>query len=249
MNYFKIFMNEKEKFPGVSITISTYNQTKQIEEIVQKTLDQDYPKNKIEVIVIDDGSPDNTMEILKKFGKKIRVIQTYRKGRVQALNKAIKEAKFDFVCLSAGDIFFEKDFLKTIMSYFKSEKIAFVSPFSETGGNATVHRKKALIEAGLFDLNYNEPDPKSETETGWRDDTDLAFKEWDLGYKSIFTYAVAKFKHEHQAPANFKGKIKYVWGRIKNHRFDVLLYKKHPERAKEFLHISFGFWINPMRDF
>lgn len=227
----------------ISIIIATKNQASQLKECVDAALEQGYPKKDFEVIVMDDGSTDKAPEIIKKYGKKIKIVWNESAGRVLGLNKSIKMARFPFVCVSAGDIIFEKNFLKTIMSYFKSPEIGFVSPFHETGGNATVYSKKAIEEAGYFDPEFNEKG------TGFRDDTDLVFRIWDKGYKSIFTYDAARFRHEHKTPSSISGKIMYAWARIKIHRFDALLFKKHPERAKEFFDVKLGFIRNPWKDF
>jgi glycosyltransferase involved in cell wall biosynthesis len=227
-----------------SIIIATKNQAGELKECIDAAVKQDYPKKDFEVIVMDDGSTDKRQEeIIKAYGKGIKVVWNKGNGRVLGLNKSIKLARFPFACISAGDIIFRKDFLKTIMGYFTSEKIGFVSPFHETGGNATVYSKKAVMEAGYFDPEFNEKG------TGFRDDTDLVFRIWDKGYKGIFTYDTARFRHEHETPSSISGKLKYAWARIKIHRFDALLYKKHPERAKEFFDIKLGFIRNPLKDF
>jgi len=149
-----------------------------------------------------------------------------------------------FICLSAGDIYYKKNFVKTILKYFTKNEIAFVSPFSDSGGNATVWKSKVLKDLKGFDEDYNEQG------TGFRDDTDLAFRAFDKGYECVFTYKTANFKHEHSLKNDdLKSKLKYAWSRLKIHRFDPLLYKKHPKRSKAFFDIKLGFIRNPWKDF
>jgi len=226
--------------------IATKNQGKTIEKNVSLCLKQTF-KGKIKVLLVDDKSTDGSDKILIELANKnknVEFMSTKGRGRVKGLNKAIKKAKSKYLCLSAGDIFYEKDFVKTILSYFTDKKIAFVSPFSDTGGNATVWQTKVLQELRGFDEDFNEKG------TGFRDDTDLAFRAFDKGYKSIFTYKTAKFKHEHKLNIpTLRNKLKYGWSRLKIHRFDPLLYKKHPIRCKEFFDIKIGFLRNPKIDF
>ncbi|NJM51943.1 MAG: glycosyltransferase [Blastocatellia bacterium] len=59
--------------PKVSVIIPNYNYENFISATIESVLSQTY-KN-IEIIVIDDGSKDNSLEVLKKFGDKIRVVQ------------------------------------------------------------------------------------------------------------------------------------------------------------------------------
>jgi len=230
----------------ISIIIATKNQGKDLPDIVGRCLRQTFT-GKIEVILVDDNSNSESEAIgqgLAKKNKNVVFMSTKGLGRVKGLNSAMRKAKKEFICLSAGDIFLEKDFVKNILSYFKSEKTAFVSPFSNSGGNGTVWRKKVLDELKGFDEAFNEKG------TGFRDDTDLAFRAFDKGYEGIFTYKTAKYKHKHSLSKNdLKSKMKYAWSRLKIHRFDPLLYKKHPLRGKEFFDIKLGFIRNPRKDF
>jgi len=225
--------------PDVSIVIANYNQKETIRQAIASSIGQ--KGFRTEVLVADDQSTQKeVLEIYKKFGKKIILVQSERKGRIPLLNKAIRSARADFVCISAGDCIMEPEFLKKIMRFFGSERrIAFVSPFSETGGNCTVYRKKVLEEVKGFSEEY------SDGKTGFRDDTDLVFRIWDKGYESVFNY-VPKFKHEHKTPQAFLKKISYAWGRVKIHRFDALLLKKHPKRAAKFFDVRLGFLRNPL---
>ena len=83
----------------------------------------------------------------------------------------------------------------------------------------------------------------------YREDTDLVFRVKEAGYESKFVNA--KFIHEHKmdAPKGIMGLIKYGLERASYHKNDVLLYKKHPKSAKEFLGIKFGFLVDPTKDF
>src|SRR3989344_4745594 len=114
--------NIEKKLPGVSILVATKNQEKGIAECVQACLELDYPKEKLEVIAVDDDSSDGTKKVLESFGSSVKVCSEGF-GRIGKLNSAFEKARFDFVCVSAGDIIFARDFLKTIMKFFTQENI------------------------------------------------------------------------------------------------------------------------------
>ena len=76
-------------YPKVSIITPSYNQSQFIEETILSIKDQDYPN--IEHIVIDGGSTDGTIEILKKYGRLIWISEP-DKGQSDAVNKGIKIA-------------------------------------------------------------------------------------------------------------------------------------------------------------
>jgi glycosyltransferase involved in cell wall biosynthesis len=87
----------------VSVIIPAYNAAKTIEKTLQSVMDQDYPS--LEIIVIDDGSTDNTKDVVKNFSAKINYIYQINSGVSAARNNGYKHAKGDFIqYLDADDI-------------------------------------------------------------------------------------------------------------------------------------------------
>src|SRR3989344_775679 len=71
----RFFRHKIKKFePNVSVVIPAYNEEKNIEECVDSVFNSDYPKEKMEIIVVDDGSKDKTLRLLKKY-KKIKILR------------------------------------------------------------------------------------------------------------------------------------------------------------------------------
>ena len=83
-----------------------------IKETIISALSLDYPKNKFEIIVIDDGSKDKTYEIAKKFitdkSPKVRVLKKANGGKGSALNLGIKNSKAEIIVTMDADTFAEK---------------------------------------------------------------------------------------------------------------------------------------------
>jgi glycosyltransferase involved in cell wall biosynthesis len=77
--------------PLVSIVTPSYNQGRYIEETIQSVLSQDYPN--LEYIVVDGGSSDNTVEILKKYEGRLAWISEKDQGQADAINKGFRMAK------------------------------------------------------------------------------------------------------------------------------------------------------------
>ncbi|MCS7106304.1 MAG: glycosyltransferase, partial [Candidatus Aenigmarchaeota archaeon] len=114
-----------KKLPGISIIIPTYNEEKTIAKTLEKLKKINYPKNKLEIIVVDDGSEDKTYEIAKKFAsKRVKVFKKARKGKASALNFGIKKAKYEFVAVMDADSYLEKDTLKNCIKYFEKDVAA-----------------------------------------------------------------------------------------------------------------------------
>src|SRR5262245_8365472 len=82
--------------PGVTVIIAAYNEAKFIEATVRNKLTQDYPADKLEVIVVSDSSEDGTDDIVARLAQAGRVRlfrQTPRQGKTSALNLAIGHAR------------------------------------------------------------------------------------------------------------------------------------------------------------
>lgn len=109
--------------PKISFVIATWNEEKTISGKLKNTLSLDYPKDKLEIIVIDSGSTDRTKDIVRKF-KKVRLItEKERKGKADALNKVFKKCKGDVVIISDSDCRLDKNILKKSMPYFSDSKV------------------------------------------------------------------------------------------------------------------------------
>jgi len=90
--------------PLVSICIPTYNSGKWIKDTIHSALAQTWDNK--ELIIVDDGSVDNTYEVIKKFeSDKVKIFRQENKGACAARNKALKGAKGDFIqWLDADDL-------------------------------------------------------------------------------------------------------------------------------------------------
>jgi glycosyltransferase involved in cell wall biosynthesis len=89
--------------PRVSVVIPAFNHGRYVGEAVRSALDQSYPD--LEVIVIDDGSTDDTREAIRGFGDRVRYFHQENRGLAAARNRGIGESRGDFVAfLDADDL-------------------------------------------------------------------------------------------------------------------------------------------------
>lgn len=103
--------------PKVSVVISTYNHASFIAESIDSVLAQTY--RDFEVIVIDDGSTDNTEEVLKPYLDRIRLIKQENSGLPVARNAGIKEAKGEYIAFQDSDDIWLPDKLEKQMKYLE----------------------------------------------------------------------------------------------------------------------------------
>jgi len=119
-----------KKFPKVTIAVPCYNEAGNISRTMKTLSELDYPKDKVRIIAINDGSTDNTLGILRKLQKKygFEIINQKNKGKYRALNAAlVKTTSEYFVCLDA-DSFVMHDALKLMVADFTNPRIAAVMP-------------------------------------------------------------------------------------------------------------------------
>lgn len=109
--------------PLISIVIPIYNMEDRIEKCINSILKQNY-KN-YEIILIDDGSSDNSLEICKKLenqNSKIKVIHTDNKGSGPARNIGIENSKGDFIYFPDADDYVEPNALSILVNTIENGK-------------------------------------------------------------------------------------------------------------------------------
>ncbi len=122
----------------ISIVISTYNAEAYIEETLISILAQTY--HNIELVVVDDGSSDGTLQILEKYQalRKITIIKNSHTGNIgQNLNIGITESKGKYVCVCGADDVWNPDKL--------SKQSEYLSVYDCVTSNATIIDSKSNI--------------------------------------------------------------------------------------------------------
>ncbi len=114
---------------SVSILIPAYNEQDSIEGTVKTVLGSDY-ENIIEVIIINDGSTDNTLKIARELEKrypKVKVFNKKNSGKADSLNQAIKLAKGELVAVVDADSYPDKHALSSMVGFFEDSKVGAVT--------------------------------------------------------------------------------------------------------------------------
>ncbi|PIZ52038.1 hypothetical protein COY27_01635 [Candidatus Woesearchaeota archaeon CG_4_10_14_0_2_um_filter_33_13] len=122
------------KFPFVSILVPAYNEEKTILRTLQSINEIEYPKDKLEVIVIDDGSKDDTKKIIAEYiqnKKHFQLISHKNIGKAASMNKALELTKGDFFACLDADSFVDPQTLRKMLNIYDQEndpKLAIVTP-------------------------------------------------------------------------------------------------------------------------
>lgn len=110
----------QEPKPLVSVIIPTYNRANIVTDAIESVLNQTY-KN-IEIIVVDDGSIDNTKEILRHYENRIKYIYKLNAGASSARNAGVREAKGEYIAFLDSDDLWHPERLAEIRNYLENNQ-------------------------------------------------------------------------------------------------------------------------------
>lgn len=120
---------DSDSLPTISIMISAYNEERYIRKKIDNALSIDYPKEAVQVIVISDGSSDQTLEIANSFSdERLKVIEVVeRKGKPNALNQGLELATGDILVFTDANVFFELSSIQALVKPFSDVDCGAVS--------------------------------------------------------------------------------------------------------------------------
>jgi len=128
-----------------SLIIPAYNAKKTLRKCVQSILNSDFSKT-FEIIVVDDGSSDNSIDTIK--GLDVRIIKQKNAGASASRNNGARHAKSEILLFVDSDVEFCKDTLRRIHEQLSKEDVDFVTPrYSRIPINKKwVHKYKAIAD-------------------------------------------------------------------------------------------------------
>lgn len=121
-------IQKKENDLTISVVIPAFNEESVLEEKIQNVLSFDYDQSKMEIIVVDDGSDDDTLKIARGFEQEgvVAISNGERQGKVTGLNNAMKVASGDIFIISDADITTDPDAISEIMQNFSDPQVGCV---------------------------------------------------------------------------------------------------------------------------
>lgn len=126
-------LTDPEAWPKISVLIPAYNEEKVIRTTIESLLATDYPEK--EIIVIDDGSKDQTLYIASQYKDRIKLIHKENGGKASALNQGLLYATGDIVTIVDADTIIGNSSLKHIARGMAQENVAAVA------GNVKIRNK------------------------------------------------------------------------------------------------------------
>lgn len=268
--YFKnrkrIFSNPKPKrLPSITFLIPAYNEEDKIERCLKGIFSLNYPKKKLKVIVIDDGSTDNTAKIARRY-KGVKVLRQRHRGKAIALNHGLKYVNTELVASMDADSFPDPDYLLKLVGHFEKKDVAATTPAIKITSVDSWIRKIQWVEYSfqiwlrklfsIFECEYVVPGPGGVCRTsavrevgGWKncltEDMEITFRLREKGYRLANTIDAYTYT---DAPKDFKElwkqRVRWYRGYLESVRkhFHMVANPRYGNWGIFFLPANF-FWI------
>ncbi len=235
-----------DSYRPVSIVIALYNAERLIGRVLEAIFAQDYPEP-IEVIVVNDGSTDGSLDVVKRFAHRdnLTIIDQPNQGAVIATNNGFRVARYDIICSVDCDVVLHRDWLKKVIAEFEDERVGAVQGYFKTPEDVTLLARMmgydvetrydsiktryvthvctgntAYRRGAIERVGLFDP----EFECGYAYDSDMSYRLLKAGYRLVFLKDAVS---EHYWKTDLKGYIRQqyrsAYGRLQ-------LIEKHPER-------------------
>lgn len=235
---------EVNMVPKVSVVIPGYNCVRTISETLTACLNQDYPENLREVIFVDDGSTDNTKDIVERFP--VRYIWQKQAGPARARNRGWREAGGEIILFTDVDCRPDKDWIFSLVKNFGDPGIAAVGGsygisnpqnFLASCIHAEIIWRHKMMPREVKTLgSYNLSIPRKILEelngfdesylTSSGEDNDLCYRLTKKGYRLVFEpKAIVYHRHPERLLPYLKHQFRHGFWRMR-------LYRQHLSMVK-----------------
>jgi cellulose synthase/poly-beta-1,6-N-acetylglucosamine synthase-like glycosyltransferase len=151
--------------PEVTLFIAAYNEKDYVADKMKNTLSLDYPKEKLHILWVTDGSDDGTPDLIKQYNNTVVHHLPERNGKISAMNRGMQFVKTPIVIFSDANTMLGHESIRRIVRLFGNEKVGCVS------GEKRIFNKEADTASGAGEGLY------------WKYES--ALKKWDAELYSV----------------------------------------------------------------
>ena len=123
----KKILPETEEWPEVTLFITAYNEELVVAEKMKNCQELDYPKDKLHIVWVTDGSTDHTNELLHEYPEVKVYYHEARKGKTAAMNHGIRHVKTPFVIFTDANTYINQEAVKEMVKRFANPKVGCVA--------------------------------------------------------------------------------------------------------------------------
>lgn len=120
-------MEVDKHWPEVSLIIAAYNEADLILEKAYNSLQLNYPKEKLKIVFVTDGSNDGTPELLQTVAGVTVYHQPERKGKLAAVNRVIEEVESEIIVLTDANCLLNHDAIRNLVRHYQDEHVGAVA--------------------------------------------------------------------------------------------------------------------------
>jgi len=116
-----------QDFPSLTLVVAAYNEEDLITEKIRNTLELNYPKERLHLLFITDGSSDKTPDLISRFSEIKLMHSAARNGKIHAIHRAMHEVDSEVVVFTDANTFLNKDALLLIARHYADPYVGAVS--------------------------------------------------------------------------------------------------------------------------
>jgi cellulose synthase/poly-beta-1,6-N-acetylglucosamine synthase-like glycosyltransferase len=123
----KFTENDDNGLPEVTLLIAAYNEERFIDEKIRNTSELDYPKEKLQVFIVTDGSTDATPEIVSRYPDIRHFHEPGRKGKIHAVNRVMKYVNTPVTVFCDANTYLNAGAIRKLVRHYQDEKTGGVA--------------------------------------------------------------------------------------------------------------------------
>ena len=125
--YSKSASQKSGDLPEVTHIVAAYNEEDCIRQKIENALSMDYPPDKLKLLIVTDGSNDETADIIKSYPQVEHHHENKRSGKTAAINRVIRFVKSPIIVFSDANTLLNKDAIKNIVEHFQNAEVGLVA--------------------------------------------------------------------------------------------------------------------------
>ena len=238
-----------DEIPTVSVVVPVLNGCRTIETCLKSLLAMDYPQDRFEIVVVNNGSTDRTTEILSHFRNKVKLLTEAKRGPSAARNQGIRGSSGNAIAFMDADCVADSAWLRNLVAPLQDDSVGIVggrilsrrpcNSIEMFGEEIHDHQKAIEVYRPPYAITMNWASPRNVfIEAGLFDESFLRCEDVNLsqritqrGYTLMYQHgAVVYHRNEDTFHGLFREGYQHGFWAVKNHRDHCTMNAEHGHR-------------------